>query len=98
MIKTSDGGRNWLTKISGTTNHLWGVSFNDRNNGTVVGDNGTILRTTDCGNTWQLQESGYFQRIIDVSYADSNYGIAACELGAIIKNNGWWKELVSINL
>lgn len=32
-----------------TGNHLFGTSFTDSNNGTIVGTNGTILRTTDGG-------------------------------------------------
>jgi hypothetical protein len=39
----------WAVQTSGTTNDLHGVSFTDANNGTVVGDDGTILRTTNGG-------------------------------------------------
>ena len=37
---------------------LYGVSFTDANNGTAVGDYGTILRTTNGGTTWTSQSSG----------------------------------------
>src|ERR1051325_7732420 len=39
-------------------NHLFGLSFTDRNHGTAVGLYGTILRTIDGGRHWILQPSG----------------------------------------
>ena len=68
ILRTTDGGLNWITQSSGTNNLLNGVSLTDANNGTVVGydyDNqlGTILRTTDGGQNWITQTSGtiYFR-------------------------------------
>ena len=49
IIKTTDGGDNWIQQASGTTNNLYGLCFTDINNDTAVGDDGTILRTKDSG-------------------------------------------------
>ena len=52
ITRTTDGGINWTTQTSGTTNYLTGVSFTDSENGIAVGDGGIrgiILRTTDGG-------------------------------------------------
>jgi hypothetical protein len=57
ILRTSDGGQNWISQSSGTTKYLCGVSFTDANNGTAVGENGTILRTTDGGVTFVEEES-----------------------------------------
>ena len=52
ILRTTDGGRNWVLQpsgILGTNIGLYGVSFTDANTGTVVGGvtDATILRTTD---------------------------------------------------
>ena len=49
ILRTTNGGTNWTSQSSGTTNCLNGVSFTDANNGTAVGGYGTILRTTNGG-------------------------------------------------
>ena len=49
ILRTTNGGTNWTSQTSGTTNCLCDVSFTDANNGTAVGDDGTILRTTNGG-------------------------------------------------
>ena len=58
ILKTTNGGENWINQTSGTTQYLIGVSFTDANNGTAVGSGGTILRTTDGGDNWVSQSSG----------------------------------------
>src|SRR5438874_8127974 len=55
-------------------NNLRGASFVDANTGTVVGENGTIVRTTDGGNTWTIQASGTTQTLWAVSFTDANHG------------------------
>ena len=52
ILRTTDGGNNWLSQDSGTTSQLTEVVFTDANTGTAVGESGTILRTTDGGNQW----------------------------------------------
>src|SRR5207248_9512560 len=45
ILTTTDGGQNWATQTSQATG-LLGVYFTDTNTGTVVGNDGVILRTT----------------------------------------------------
>jgi Uncharacterized protein related to plant photosystem II stability/assembly factor len=53
IIRTTDGGANWVFQSSGTTaDRMDAASFTDSSTGTVVGASGTILRTTDAGQTW----------------------------------------------
>jgi len=49
FLFTSSNYSQWFKQISGTTNWLRAVSFNDSVNGIAVGENGTILRTTNGG-------------------------------------------------
>jgi photosystem II stability/assembly factor-like uncharacterized protein len=46
----------------------------DTNNGTAVGDSGTILRTTNGGNSWIPQTSGTTKTLYGVSFTDANNG------------------------
>ncbi|MBK7856283.1 MAG: T9SS type A sorting domain-containing protein [Bacteroidetes bacterium] len=47
ILKTIDGGTNWITQTSGTGNWLFSVYFPDATTGHAVGENGTILKTTN---------------------------------------------------
>ena len=49
IVRTTDGGNNWVIQVSGTFNTFYDVLFTDANNGTAVGDLGMIKRTTDIG-------------------------------------------------
>lgn len=49
IIKTTDGGENWVGLDSGDNNALYSVFFCDSLTGYAVGANGTILRTTTGG-------------------------------------------------
>ena len=62
----------WEAQFSGTTAFLYGLSFTDANNGTVVGEKGTILRTTDGGATWKAQSSGTTGNLYGVSFTNAN--------------------------
>ncbi len=51
ILKTTDGGQNWIREASGTNQDLYNVSFAEANTGTAVGGYGAILRTTESGPT-----------------------------------------------
>lgn len=60
IYKTTDGGLNWSTVSTATTQNIVKLFFVDENNGWVtlssyIGD-GKMLHTTDGGNTWELQQ------------------------------------------
>ena len=52
-MKTLDGGNNWSTLASGTTDWLTVIDVIDANTAYVTGENGTILKTEDGGLTWK---------------------------------------------
>jgi hypothetical protein len=85
ILKTANGGTNWVQQSSGTTSYLWGVSFTDANTGTTVGTYGTILRTTDGGATWNQQSSGTTNHLFGVSFIDANYGTVVGGYGTILR-------------
>ena len=77
IIKTIDGGDNWVLQNSGTTYDLESVFFIDLNTGFVVGDNGIILKTTDGGTFWIKQNSNELYTLKTVYFIDENVGWAA---------------------
>ena len=84
ILRTTNGGTNWVSQTSGTIYFLYGVSFTDSSNGTAVGDKGTILRTTDGGITWVSQASGT-KNLRGVSFTDSSNGTAVGTSGTILR-------------
>lgn len=51
ILKTVDGGQNWIQKVSGTTNDLKKLQFLNQNVGFASGA-GVLLKTTDGGESW----------------------------------------------
>jgi hypothetical protein len=82
ILRTTDGGTNWVAQTSGITSSLFGVSFADANTATAVGQDGVVLRTTDGGTTWEPQTSGTPQWLLSVSFTDANTGGAVGTGGA----------------
>ncbi|MDZ7624085.1 MAG: YCF48-related protein [Ignavibacteriaceae bacterium] len=85
ILRTTNGGANWIAQTSGTTNILRGVSFTDENKWTAVGESGTILNTTDGGANWITQASGTTKHLFGVSFTDANNGTAVGEMGTILR-------------
>ena len=78
------------------TKFLRGVFFINADTGTVVGDDGTIIRTTDGGTTWTPQTSGVTTVLRCVFFSNADSGTVVGEFGTILKttNGGssWTKE------
>ena len=60
------------------------VYFTDSNNGTIVGDNGTILRTVDGGQNWNKQSHKYVG-LQGVSFTDAKPWNDCWLLGTILR-------------
>ncbi|OGU77133.1 MAG: hypothetical protein A2W11_11300 [Ignavibacteria bacterium RBG_16_35_7] len=82
---SSSANAQWYSQTSGTTSRLSGVSFTDANNGTAVGEGGTILRTINGGMNWIPQTSGTSWWLHGVSFTDPDNGTAVGDLGTILK-------------
>jgi polyhydroxybutyrate depolymerase len=101
ILRTTDGGGNWIIQPSGTGYSLSAVHFTDSTTGTVVGYAGKILRTTDAGNTWVNQSSGLTNWLYGVSFANENYGWAVGASGKILHTtnggNNWLQQSSGTN-
>ena len=57
IYHTTDGGRTWEARESGTKTPLFRVDFADAQHGCAVGKSALILATQDGGRTWRPQKS-----------------------------------------
>ncbi|NVN93867.1 MAG: T9SS type A sorting domain-containing protein [Bacteroidetes bacterium] len=85
ILKTINGGINWIAQNSGITNNLKSVYFANNSTGYVVGDNGIILKTIDGGNNWNIQISGTILPLYSVCFNNTNIGYAVGDYGKILK-------------
>jgi hypothetical protein len=85
ILKTTDGGVNWTNQLSGTSEWLLSVCFNNSNTGYIVGDDGIIMKTTDGGTSWTRQTSGTLYPIYSISFIDAGTGYAVGDKGTILK-------------
>ncbi|TRZ63992.1 T9SS C-terminal target domain-containing protein [bacterium] len=70
ILKSGDGGNNWIQQSSGTTSLLNSVDFVDSINGFAVGNGGIILKTTNGGITSIINNSN---NVPDKFYLYQNY-------------------------
>ena len=56
ILKTTNGGKSWVSQNSGTTSQLGSIHFLDAENGYISGflDSSVVLKTTNGGNTWNI--------------------------------------------
>lgn len=57
ILRTTDGGENWVVQISGIPSNLLGVKAVNAKHAWVVGLNGVILHTENGGRRWQRDAS-----------------------------------------
>jgi photosystem II stability/assembly factor-like uncharacterized protein len=83
ILRTTDGGKNWINQNCGVNSQLHAISFTDTNVGWIVGgdgyanEKGIILKTTDGGNSWISQSSNLIVNgLYDVYFTDANNGTA----------------------
>ncbi|MBI5766786.1 MAG: immunoglobulin domain-containing protein [Verrucomicrobia bacterium] len=88
ILSSSDAGRTWVPRVSGTTNWIVGVTYGSPAGAgagkfVAVADKGLILLSTD-GITWTpATSSGTAQRMNSVLYADGKF-VAVGEAGTIL--------------
>lgn len=94
----SNAQSKWEKQISGTTEILTYVEFQNPDTGLVVGAQGIILRTTNGGKKWDLVNSGYSNDFSTVTFASKEIAFISGSNGIILKsiNNGLtWSKLNS---
>lgn len=85
IVKTINGGTNWVTQNSGTTTALRDVVMIDTQTAIAVGYNGLILRTANGGTTWTSVSSGTTANLTCVVFNYSTLFVAGVD-AAIYKS------------
>ncbi len=82
VLKTTDGGENWVTQTNMQNNSFSSFCFIDSFNGWIVGNKwdtlyntkGFILRTTDGGLNWEEQTNNFNSNYNSVFFVDELNG------------------------
>jgi hypothetical protein len=88
ILMTSDGGQNWDTMVSGTSEVLYYLTQQIQNVIVAAGDNGVILKSIDGGITWN-------QELVHAEYSfygismDGGRVIAVGDLGMVLSNGSY---------
>ena len=94
ILKTVNGGSNWIIQTSGTANSLSSVYFTNANIGYAVGESGTILKTVNGGTNWTAQTSGASNNLCSVYFtnADTGYAVGGVTILKTINGGTNWTE------
>jgi photosystem II stability/assembly factor-like uncharacterized protein len=98
ILKTTDGGNNWITNLyESYSTRLVGVHFTDSNNGWAVADGLTILHTSDGGNNWIEQNNPATYQLTDVYFTNSNNGWVTGIFGNLLHTTNGGDTWTSVN-
>ncbi len=88
ILKTTNGGEDWIQQPSPVSANFFDISFIDSDNGWIVGDYKTILRTQDGGVNWIVQSGN------DPSY--NYYGVSFTNLndGIVVGYYGLFEPII----
>jgi photosystem II stability/assembly factor-like uncharacterized protein len=84
IIKTTDGGKNWITLPSGTDKPIYSILIKG-NRGWAVGNKGIYLISEDGGNTWQVKDKAIKTKfwMRQLAFCDENKGFVVGATGTV---------------
>lgn len=85
ILKTTDGGENWTTKLSTNTfpSDFFRIVFTNDSTGFATREHNELFRTIDSGETWQKIKS--LDAIYDMHFLDEHTGYLSGEYGVIYR-------------
>ncbi len=97
IYHTTNGGKTWEARESGTKSPLFSVDFADEQHGWAVGKSGEIRATTDGGRTWTRQHSPIdtSKHFFKVRAVDARTVWAVGDWGAVAETTdggGTWED------
>ncbi len=98
IIKTTDGGKSWITNTSNTLQDLSEIFFINKFEGFSVGSSGTVLKTNDGGKLWSSIASGTSVYLHDMIFTERSTCYCAGLNGTILKSKdkgNSWSKLVT---
>jgi photosystem II stability/assembly factor-like uncharacterized protein len=85
LLKTVDGGNNWMLQTPSSIYLLWGIFFINNQTGWSCGWHGTIIKTTNGGTNWFSQNIDTVNELYRVQFIDINTGFIVGTNGDIMK-------------
>jgi photosystem II stability/assembly factor-like uncharacterized protein len=96
IYKTIDGGDTWSIAFENDED-IRSFYFIDKNNGSLIGDNGLMYKTFDGGATWQELKIPY-ENYVNVRFISKNVGYIFDENGYLyqtIDGGASWKKILN---
>lgn len=98
IVKTTNGGYNWLYQNLPSRLMLMSTKFINENTGFVCGDSGKILKTTNSGVNWTYSNSGNTGKLNSLFFVNQTTGF--CAGAGILKTtnagNNWFNSYQNI--
>ena len=85
VLKTTDGGENWLSVYGVPNISLNDIFFVDSQNGWAVGSEGTLIETTDGGTTWAIKTKLTNGNLNAIHFPNGKNGWVVGEYGTVLK-------------
>jgi photosystem II stability/assembly factor-like uncharacterized protein len=95
IAQTTNRGLTWDTLKFDQSLAFFGMSFLDRQRGTIVGGPGLIFSTSDGGRTWIPQHSPVAVSLYSVQLVNDSVGAIAGEAGTILRTANGGKDWVA---
>ena len=98
ILKTMDGGKNWVRLNTGSTTAMNKLQFLDAYTGWGLGETSTVIKTTDGGMSWVTQTFGIGAGLNDFSFPTATTGYVAGLNGILRKSTnggGTWTTIAS---
>lgn len=84
IVSTSDGGKTWQNRYSGTGNNLASLAYSEATGLWAVGVGGALLNSTDGGATWTDRGGATTLGLNKIRFVDAQNGWAVGELGTLL--------------
>lgn len=93
ILKTVDGGMNWILKASDSPNSLRDIAFNTNVKGFACGFYGTLVKSNDTGATWDQVN---LQEAIEVNFRALDFPTK--EVGYVAGSNGVFLKTTDVGV
>jgi len=94
IVKSTDGGNNWITQIPGLNSNFTSSYFYSPNSGYITGTGGVIVKTVNGGENWISLNSGTTNTLRAMSFISPTTGWTAGNGGIILKTTTGGSNLV----
>jgi len=97
IIRTSDGGRNWVASQQTLTGTLWAIDMIDASAAVAVGPAGAAMLTADGGASWTPHAMGVSVDLNGVDFVNANTGWIVGEGGTIFRTKDGGLNWISLD-